>query len=168
MFDLALLTFTNTSGVYRLEAEDFRHPEMALRPDQLKKAEILYYNVDDNTVRNLALLNDHDPWTCACGACTPNICEVMPLMDPYTFDLSLGLNYAFSLGALPELDIEAINVDPDALDRDPTYLGSQLIDEMIVNRRSVNQEMAKRELIKRRAIQKASIAHMVDEVFKGH
>ena len=168
MFDSALLTFTTTGGVNRLEAGRLTHPAMALRPDQLKRAQVLYYNVDDNTIQNLALLHDHNPWTCTDCGHVPNICEVMPLMDPFRFDSAMGLNYAFALGSTPEVDIEAINVDPDALDRDPTYLGSQVVDEMIVNRRCVSQELTKRNLMRYRAEKKAIARRAIDEVFKGH
>lgn len=146
MFDQALLVLTNTSGVARIESGyDFQ--AMALRPDQKDATQILFYDVDTHTIENVGLLNDAQPFIpTGKGTFIPNVAEIMPLMEPIECD-AVVMNYAFTLGSIPELNIEAITVDPDELESDPNYIGSQIVDETILNRRCFTHEAAKRGLM---------------------
>lgn len=146
MTDSVILVFTDTTGIARIEAETMELPPIALRSDQVKANQILFFNVDDNTVEHLALLNAAEPFTIQPnGSYVANVVEYMGLMEPIEFD-RVHMNHAYALNCIPALNFEAITVDPDELEIDVNYLGSQMVDEMIVNRRSINQVAAKRTL----------------------
>ena len=147
MFDSALLVLIDNTGYCRVTAETLDLPAMALRYDQAEATQLLFLNIHTNTIDTVALLHGEQPWIRTReGAYIPHVVEYMPLMEPIDVD-PVNLNHAFVLGALPALDIEGITVDPDELETDVNYLGSQIVDEMVLNRRSPNHESVKRSLL---------------------
>ena len=147
MFDSALLVLIDATGQARVEAETLDLPPMALRSSQIKTNQLLFLNINTNTIDTVALLHGEQPWIrTAEGAYIPHVVEYMPLLEPIEVD-PVNINHAFTLGAVPALDIEGIEVDPDELENDVNYLGSQIVDEMVMNRRCVNHEAVKRSLL---------------------
>lgn len=147
MTEQALLVFTDASLMLHVEAESHDLPCMALRGDQLKANQMLFFDARRAEIGFVALLHAAQPFIPQPdGSYRPNVVEYMELMEPIEVD-PRSVCTAGELGIDPTKNIVGYLVDPFEIEADPTYLHSQVVDEMVLNGRNPNQQAVRRTLL---------------------
>lgn len=147
------LVFTNSAALEHLEGTA-TYRALALAPDQMEGLQqLLFLNCDSGWFTHVSLLNATDPFEeIGPHIYEPNICSVLPLMDPIPVDTEILSNQLQSIkGGGPVLHYETVVIDDvdfiagtddNETEEMTLWLASEITDSLILSRRSIYHQFA--------------------------